>query len=126
MVKLIDCSFCSWNHGVAVSQNHRLHILLQAQVVCATLSGSGSRSIIEAVILSEKRRKRGGKTLSKKQKKKRAREKRADDGNMSDRGNGVLKFDAVVMDEAAQAVEPSSLIPLKFNPRYYFFGGVVP
>ncbi|CAM9688473.1 unnamed protein product, partial [Choristocarpus tenellus] len=32
-------------------------------------------------------------------------------------GKGVLSFDAVVMDEAAQAVEPSSLVPFKFNPR---------
>lgn len=28
-----------------------------------------------------------------------------------------FKFDAVIIDEAAQAVEPSSLIPFKFNPQ---------
>jgi superfamily I DNA and/or RNA helicase len=28
-----------------------------------------------------------------------------------------FKFDAVIIDEAAQAVEPSSLIPFKYNPQ---------
>jgi superfamily I DNA and/or RNA helicase len=39
------------------------------------------------------------------------------------RASKVLKFDAIIIDEAAQAVEPSTLIPFKFRPkvlRYYF------
>ncbi|CAM9188007.1 unnamed protein product [Ectocarpus fasciculatus] len=81
----------------------RLGILLRAEVVCATLSGSGSHVLVETVMMSMQRA-----ATKKGQKKARA----AGLG-----GQAMLGFDAVVMDEAAQAVEPSSMIPLKYNPR---------
>ena len=60
----------------------RRAILDQADVVCGTLSGSGSQQIIEVV--------------------NRLRN---------------FTFDAVIIDEAAQAVEPAALIPFKYNPK---------
>lgn len=84
-------------------QANRLEILLKAQVVCATLSGSGSSSLIDAMMMSVKNAdsKKQGRICS----------------DLADPGSLPLDFDAVVMDEAAQAVEPASLIPLRFNPR---------
>lgn len=93
---------------------NRLDVLLQAQVVCATLSGSGSQRVVEAILLSTKPRKPAGARGAKKG----AKKGRIGNASGIVDVKAVLGFDAVVMDEAAQAVEPSSLIPLKFNPRY--------
>eukprot|EP01041_Mallomonas_annulata_P008591 gene8591-17720_t len=60
----------------------KLSILETADIICSTLSGAGSSSLLEALV------------------------------HISN-----FSFDAVIIDEAAQAVEPSSLIPLKYNPQ---------
>ncbi|CAN0438690.1 unnamed protein product, partial [Ectocarpus sp. 12 AP-2014] len=86
----------------------RLGILLRAEVVCATLSGSGSHILVETVMMSMQL----AATNLAKTKKGRKKAKAA-----AREGQTILGFDAVVMDEAAQAVEPSSMIPLKYNPR---------
>lgn len=57
-------------------------------VVCTTLSSAGSKAFIEAV-------------------------SRNDSGSSN---NSTSEFDAVIIDEACQASEAASLIPLKFNP----------
>ena len=96
---------------MCVLQANRMDILLKAQVVCSTLSGSGSQTLIETIMQSAKappNAQAEGKGKGKGKKKAKG----------VDGGSGMLSFDAVVMDEAAQAVEPSSLIPLKLNPRY--------
>lgn len=63
---------------------HRLDVLLQAEVVCATLSGSGAQFLAEAVMKSEKAKERVRKGMK---------------GTHTPGGIGtrVLKFDAVVM-----------------------------
>lgn len=60
----------------------RQQLLKEAEVVCATFSGSGSKIMIEYI------------------------------------KNGTIPcYDTVILDEAAQATEPSSLIPLRYGCR---------
>ncbi|KAJ8598075.1 hypothetical protein CTAYLR_005568 [Chrysophaeum taylorii] len=65
----------------------RIAVLLACDVVCATLSGAGSSILVDA----------------------------AEAARLVENNKPI--FDAVVVDEAAQAVEPSALIPLKYGPR---------
>lgn len=66
----------------AVRRRFRIEIMQEADVICATLAGSGHESIEQ------------------------------------------LEFEMVIIDEAAQAVELTSLIPLKFRtPRCIMVGG---
>lgn len=94
---------------------------MKAQVVCSTLSGSGSQTLIETMMLSAEQTRKSSKVKvkgkGKGKAKAKAKAKASGDGGGGG-GSAMLSFDAVVMDEAAQAVEPSSLIPLKLNPRY--------
>ena len=67
----------------AVRRKLRMDVLTEADVICATLSGSG-HDVLEA-----------------------------------------LEFEMIIIDEAAQAIELSSLIPLKYNvTRCVMVGGV--
>lgn len=100
-----------------MAQMNRLDVLLKAQVVCATLSGSGSQSIVEAVMLSAELAAAAGGGGNGAANRKRERAWKKIKTSLGS-GDTVLKFDAVVMDEAAQSVEPSSLIPFKFKPRH--------
>ena len=68
----------------AVRRRFRMEVLAEADVICATLSGSG-HDVLEA-----------------------------------------LEFDMIIIDEAAQAIELSSLIPLKYNvTRCVMVGGMM-
>ncbi len=67
--------------------------------MCCTLSGSGSSQLIEAIMLD------GASTEFK---------------SISHNSSKKLNFDVVIMDEAAQAVEPSTLIPFKFGPKVIY------
>lgn len=69
----------------ATRRRYRMEILQEADVICATLAGSGHESIEQ------------------------------------------LEFDMIIIDEAAQAIELSSLIPLKFrSQRCIMVGGMPP
>lgn len=102
----------------AYLQVARTEVLLKAQVVCSTLSGSGSQTIIETMMLSAEQTRNSSAAKVKGKGKGKGKAKARGGGGDGGSGGGMLSFDAVVMDEAAQAVEPSSLIPLKLNPRY--------
>ena len=69
----------------------RKRILLDADVICSTLSGAASHALLEASLFN-------GALL----------------GNASGGNREHFKFDAVIVDESCQAVEPSTLIPFKF------------
>ncbi|KAJ1454117.1 P-loop containing nucleoside triphosphate hydrolase protein [Pelagophyceae sp. CCMP2097] len=71
------------------SAKEKIDALKAAEIVCCTLSGSGSSSLVDAALSA------------------------MDDG-------GRRKdpfFSAVIVDEAAQAVEPSAMIPLRYHPK---------
>jgi senataxin len=75
--------------------------------VCCTLSGSGSPQLLEAIINNGASDSGGVKSSS------------SGDGT----GDTSFSFDVVIIDEAAQAVEPSALIPLKYNPKVVIMVG---
>ena len=76
------------NRNISYSRERRI-ILESCHVVCTTLNSAGSKAFIEAV----------SRPVS------------------SSNNNVVSEFDAVIIDEACQASESATLIPLKFNPK---------
>lgn len=74
----------------------RLDVLLQAEVVCATLSGSGSQALVEAVMLSAQNQAYASAKATGRLGRKLGRGTRVDVG-----AGTVLSFDAVVMVSAA-------------------------
>lgn len=89
----------------------RHQVLEQADIVCCTLSGSGSPQLLESIInngASGNSAKNGGDSTS------------SGDGTNT---SPPFQFDVVIIDEAAQAVEPSALIPLKYNPKVLIMVG---
>jgi len=79
-------------------------ILEEADVVCSTLSGAGSVQLLECIM--------GGSTASSR-----------DSSSANSKGKLPFSFDVVIIDEASQSVEPSTLIPLKYNPKMVIMVG---
>lgn len=78
----------------AIEQINRLDVLLQAEVVCATLSGSGSQTLVETVMLSAQVQAQvKGKGLTRRTR-------------IVGAGRAVLGFDAVVMVRSGVRASP--------------------
>lgn len=41
------------------------------------------------------------------------------DSSTASNRSQAINFDAIIVDEAAQAVEPSTIIPFKYNPKVF-------
>ena len=91
---------------------NRLDVLLQAEVVCATLSGSGSQTLVEAVMLSAQVQAEA----SGKVKPKRGRKWGGGGSRSVGVGGTVLGFDAVVM--VGVFVFCFVLVPRSVSPLY--------
>ncbi|CAM9773434.1 unnamed protein product, partial [Phaeothamnion confervicola] len=85
----------------------RLDALCTARIVLATLSGVASEKLVQAALGPDGSGGGAGGGVG------------GGGGGKSggDRRRGELYFDALIVDEAAQAVEPSVLIPFKHNPH---------
>mmetsp|Transcript_14261 Transcript_14261/g.21959 ORF Transcript_14261/g.21959 Transcript_14261/m.21959 type:complete len:796 (+) Transcript_14261:1-2388(+) len=78
------------SENTAACSFEKRKIIMESDIVCTTVNGAGSKALIEASYRGEGEG-GGGKSSS--------------------------EFDVVIIDEACQASEQSSLIPLKYNPK---------
>lgn len=110
-------------------RNNRIHygherrvILSNCDVVCTTLSSAGSKAFIEAVsrdfsTTTTASSSNGSKIMIS------TNVTNTTGSNANTNNNISSDFDAVIIDEACQASDPSTLIPLKYNPTSVFLVG---
>ncbi|KAG8462708.1 hypothetical protein KFE25_004684 [Diacronema lutheri] len=108
--------------AAAESAERKLALVASADVVCCTLSGAGAETLVELALP----RGAGGGAASGAAAAATGGEGSGDGGGggchngggVGGGGGGALRFPLVVIDEAAQAIELSALIPFKFGARH--------